>query len=205
MKVLFFSLFIIIADQVSKIFIKGINIPFLNINIVGFEESKSVNVIGDFFKITYVENPGMAFSIGVSTEIKILLSLFSLAAGIGIIYYIYKSKNQKLIFRLALALILGGAIGNFIDRAFYGVIYGYAPLFFGNVVDFIKINITFWGLDYQNFPIFNIADSAVSVGVVLLLLFNKIEVPKVEKKSNDENSDSENTNLASENSNLETN
>ncbi|MFH0734029.1 MAG: signal peptidase II [bacterium] len=201
MKVLFFSLFIIVADQFSKIFIKGINIPFLNINIVGLNEFKSINLVGDFLKITYVENPGMAFGIGVSTEIKILLAFFSLAASIGIVYYLYKSKDKRLMFRIALALVFGGAVGNFIDRAFYGVIYGYAPIFFGNVVDFIKVNITFWGLDYQKFPIFNIADSAISVGMVLLLFFNKTEV---EKKSIDEYSNSGNIKLTSENSNLET-
>ncbi len=182
MKVLFFSLFIVIADQFSKIFIKGINIPFLNINIVGMTERQSINVIGDFFKITCIENPGMAFSIGVSSEIKILLSLFSLAASIGIIYYIYKSHDQRLVLRIALAFILGGAVGNFIDRAFYGIIYGYAPLFFGNVVDFIKINITFGGFNYRSFPIFNVADSAVCIGVFLLLILNILDTTKFGKK-----------------------
>ncbi|MFH0734028.1 MAG: signal peptidase II [bacterium] len=208
MRVLFISLFVVVADQISKIFIKGINIPFLNINIIGMNERESVNVFGDFFKITFVENPGMAFGIGVSTEIKLLLSLFSLAASIGIIYYMYKSKDQRLILRFALALILGGAVGNLIDRTFYGVIYGYAPIFFGNVVDFLNVeffDFNIFGQSYERFPIFNIADSAVSVGVVLLLLFNKIEVSDVEKKSVDEDSGSENTKLPSENSNLETN
>ena len=208
MRVLFVSLFVVIADQLSKFFIKGISIPFLNINIIGMNERQSINVFGDFFKITFVENPGMAFGIGVSTEIKLLLSLFSLAASIGIIYYMYKSKEQKLILRLALALILGGAVGNLIDRTFYGVIYGYAPVFFGNVVDFLNVeffDFNIFGQSYERFPIFNIADSAVSIGVVLLLLFNKVEVPEGEKKSLDENSDSENTNLPIENSNLETN
>lgn len=176
MRVLYFSAVIVIVDQITKFFVKGINIPWLNLNLVGMDERQSFNVIGDFFKITFVENPGMAFGIGVSSEIKLLLSIFSMVASIGIIYYLYKSREQRLIFRIALSLILGGAIGNLIDRALYGVIYNYAPLFYGNVVDFFNVeffDFKFFGQSYQRFPIFNVADAAVSIGVVLLLLFNK--------------------------------
>ncbi len=184
MKVFYYSALVVIIDQITKILVKGINIPFLNLNIVGMDEHQSFNVIGEFFKITFVENPGMAFGIGVNSEIKLLLSIFSIIAGIGIIYYIYISRNERFIFRFALALILGGAIGNLIDRTFYGVIYGYAPLFYGHVVDFFNvefIDFSFFGQTYERFPVFNIADSAVSVGVVLLLFFNKT----VEEKNED--------------------
>ncbi len=208
MKVFFITLFVVIADQISKIFIKGISIPFLNINIVGLSERQSINVFGDFFKITFVENPGMAFGIGVSSEIKLLLSIFSLVASIGIIYYMFKSREQRLVLRVALALILGGAIGNLIDRTFYGVIYGYAPLFFGNVVDFLNVeffDFHLFGQTYERFPIFNIADSAVSIGVVLLLIFNKIEVPEIEEKSSEGKTDSSNIENSLEPANLEVN
>ncbi|HPN39629.1 MAG TPA: signal peptidase II [Melioribacteraceae bacterium] len=186
MKVFYFSALVVIIDQITKILVKGIYIPFLNVNIVGMDEHQSFNVFGEFFKITFVENPGMAFGIGVNSEIKLLLSLFSIIAGVGIAYYIYISRNERFIFRFALALILGGAIGNLIDRTFYGVIYGYAPLFYGHVVDFFNVeffDFTFFGQTYERFPVFNIADSAVSIGVVLLLLFNKA-VP--EKKAEEE-------------------
>jgi len=185
-KVFYFSALVVIIDQITKILVKGIYIPFLNVNIVGMDEHQSFNVFGEFFKITFVENPGMAFGIGVNSEIKLLLSLFSIIAGVGIAYYIYISRNERFIFRFALALILGGAIGNLIDRTFYGVIYGYAPLFYGHVVDFFNVeffDFTFFGQTYERFPVFNIADSAVSIGVVLLLLFNKA-VP--EKKAEEE-------------------
>ncbi len=181
MKVLYYSALVVLIDQITKILVKGIYIPFLNLNITGMDEHQSFNVIGDFFKITFVENPGMAFGIGVNSEIKLLLSLFSIVAVIGIVYYIYISKNERFIFRFALALILGGAIGNLIDRTFYGVIYGYAPLFYGHVVDFFNVeffDFSFFGQTYERFPVFNIADSAVSIGVVLLLLFNKKEKAK---------------------------
>ena len=73
-------------------------------------------------------------------------------------------------------LIFAGATGNMIDRVFYGVFYDYAPLFYGKVVDFILVdipNINIFGKYYDYFPVFNIADSCVSVGIVLLLFYNK--------------------------------
>ncbi len=186
MKVLYYSLVVVIIDQITKILVKGIYIPFLNFNIAGIDKHQSIKVVGDFLQITFVENPGMAFGIGVNSGVKLFLSLFTIAAIIGVLYYLYLSKNEKFIFRFALALILGGAFGNLIDRVFYGVIYGYAPIFYGHVVDFINVeffDFKLFGQTYERFPIFNIADSAVSIGVVLLLFFNKKE--KEEKKVED--------------------
>ncbi len=197
MKVIYYSALVVLIDQVSKILVKGINIPFLNLNIVGMDEHQSFNVFGEFFKITFVENPGMAFGIGVNTEIKLLLSLFSIIAVIGIAYYIYVSRNERFVFRFALALILGGAIGNLIDRTFYGIIYNYAPLFYGHVVDFLNVeffDFSLFGQTYERFPVFNVADSAVSIGVFLLLFFNKVK-PETENKSEIE---SENESVISE-------
>jgi signal peptidase II len=196
-KVIYYSALVVLIDQVSKILVKGINIPFLNLNIVGMDEHQSFNVFGEFFKITFVENPGMAFGIGVNTEIKLLLSLFSIIAVIGIAYYIYVSRNERFVFRFALALILGGAIGNLIDRTFYGIIYNYAPLFYGHVVDFLNVeffDFSLFGQTYERFPVFNVADSAVSIGVFLLLFFNKVK-PETENKSEIE---SENESVISE-------
>lgn len=186
MGVLFVSLFIVVFDQVTKFLVKGGTIPLLHIHVNGMEYGQSINVFGDFFKITFVENPGLAFGIDINETSKLFLSLFSLVASLGILYYIWKSKEQKLIVRFALALILGGALGNLIDRAFYGVFYNYAPVFYGRVVDFF--NMDFWdfkifGRTYERFPIFNIADSAVTVGVALLILFYR---NPEEKKSNEE-------------------
>jgi signal peptidase II len=194
MKVLFITLFIIIADQVSKIWIKGISIPALGINIQGMHYHQSINVIGDFFKFTYVENPGMAFGIQIGG--KLFLSIFTIVATVLLIYYIYKNRNESLYFRFALALILGGAIGNLIDRIFYGKIYGYAPLLYGYVVDFLHVDtptFTILGKTFHSFPIFNIADVAVFIGFAMILFgFNKI--PKTSEKS-EENKPEENKNL----------
>ncbi|MCB9247356.1 MAG: signal peptidase II [Ignavibacteriales bacterium] len=176
MKVIRISAFIVLIDQITKIFVKGISIPFLGLDLPGMQYGSSINVIGDLFKITFVENPGMAFGINVGGYAKLLLSLFSLVASIGIIIYIYKVRNEKLLYRVSLALILGGAVGNLIDRFFYGVIYGYAPLLYGRVVDFLHFNalgFTIFGKTYESFPIFNVADSAVTIGVAILLIFHK--------------------------------
>lgn len=193
MKVLNLSLFVVILDQISKLLVKGISIPFLNINFEGMEYGQSINIIGDIFKFTFVENPGMAFGIDVGGYSKFFLSLFSLIASIAIIIYIYKVREQKLLFRLSLALILGGAVGNLIDRFFYGVIYDYAPLLYGRVVDFLHfdaLGFTIFGKTFDSFPIFNVADSAVTVGVAVLLIFHKSFEPKSEsEESNLENSE----------------
>lgn len=178
MKVLYSTLFIVIADQITKFLVKGGTIPILNIHVEGMYYGQSINVIGEFFKITFVENPGLAFGIEVGEASKLMLSLFTLLACLGIFYYLYKSRHQKLIIRLALAFILGGAIGNLIDRTFYGVFYGYAPIFYGRVVDFFNVDFfdfTILGKTFDRWPIFNIADATVTIGVITLLIFHRTE------------------------------
>ncbi|HAP35167.1 MAG TPA: signal peptidase II [Bacteroidetes bacterium] len=193
MKVLFVTIFIVIADQISKFMIKGIDIPFLGISFQGMPLGNSIPVFGDFLRITFIENPGMAFGIEV-VDGKIFLTMFSIAASIGILFYLYLMRSEKLLFRLSLALILGGAIGNLIDRVFYGVIYGESSLFHGKVVDFIDadfFNIDFLGFQLSRFWVFNIADASVSIGVLLMLFFHRSfvdqkELPAIESKSSTE-------------------
>lgn len=145
-----------------------------------------IEVIGDFFRITFVENPGLAFGIDVDANIKFWISIFSIIASIGLVIYLYVVRTENLGFRISLALILGGAIGNFIDRAFYGVIYGYAPLFYGKVVDFLDFeffNLTLFGRNYDRFAVFNIADSAVTIGIILLLILHRSHPIKESEKA----------------------
>ena len=189
MGVLFVTLFVVLADQITKFLVKGGTLPLLNITVKGMKYGQSFDVFGSFLKITFVENPGMAFGIDVGVSSKLFLSLFSLVASIGILLYLYKVRNQKIVVRLALALILGGAIGNLIDRTFYGVFYGYAPLFYGKVVDFFNMDFfdfTLWGHMYDRFPIFNIADASVTIGVVMLLFFHRIIDTETETTTDDE-------------------
>ncbi len=171
MKVLFVSLAVILIDQISKFYVKGISISFLNLNLNGMYIGQRIPIIGDFFNITFVENPGIAFGIDLGNSFKILISIFSIAASGLLLFYLYKSRKKTLILRLSLALILGGAIGNLLDRVFYGIIYGYAPLFHGKVVDFF--NLRFFDLFMFNrifgSYVFNIADISVTTGVILFL------------------------------------
>lgn len=174
MRVLYLTLGVIFVDQFSKFYIKGINIPFLNISFEGMYYGETISVIGDFFRITFIENPGMAFGFNPGSDFKLWISVFSLIASIGLIVYLYVVRNKSLSLRIALAMILGGAVGNLIDRTFYGIIYKYAPAFYGKVVDFFDFdffNFAIFGRSYDRWPIFNIADASVTVGVFILILF----------------------------------
>ncbi len=174
MKVLFVSIIVVLIDQLSKLLVKGFSIPFLNINYEGMYHGQRIPIIGDLFRLTFIENPGMAFGIDPGDGFKLWISIFSLIASVGIVIYMFLIRNHRLSLRIALAFILGGAIGNLIDRMFYGVFYGYAPLFYGKVVDFLDFDffdITVFGRSYDRWPIFNFADAAVTIGVLILIFF----------------------------------
>jgi signal peptidase II len=171
LKVLFVSFFVIIIDQISKLFVKGFSIPLLHLNFDGMYHGQTIPVIGDFFNLTFVENPGIAFGLDFGSWFKLVISIFTIIACVGLLYYLYKSRGRNLGFRLSIALILGGAVGNLIDRIFYGVIFGYAPLFYGKVVDFFNFRIFNLFMFNRTFGgyVFNIADVSVTSGVILLL------------------------------------
>lgn len=160
--------FLVLFDQITKFIVKGID--FLGLKIDGFYLGESVEVFGNYFTFTFVENPGMAWGIEFGAG-KILLSLFSVFASIALIWYLRKIYFAPNGIRIGIMLILSGAIGNMIDRVFYGVIYGESALFYGKVVDFLRVDIPdMFGMTH--WPVFNIADSCVSVGIVLLIIFN---------------------------------
>ena len=174
MRVLYVTGFIVLIDQVVKLLIKGFEIPLLNLYVSGMSLGESHQIFGDFLRLTFIENPGMAF--GIDLGGKLFLTIFSIFASIGIFIYLYRIRQEAFVVRLALALILGGAVGNLIDRVFYGVIFGEGALFYGKVVDFIDVdffNLNFMGIHANRFPVFNIADASVSCGVVLLLVFHR--------------------------------
>lgn len=170
MKVLIVTFFIVLSDQLTKLYVKGISIPWLGINFEGMPYQSSIPVFGNFFKITFIENPGMAFGLQIGG--KLFLSLFTIFATALLFFFLYKNRKESFLLRLSLAFILGGAFGNLIDRIFYGKIYDYAPYFYGRVVDFLHFdfpNFTIFGKTIYSWPIFNIADIAVSVGFILIL------------------------------------
>lgn len=161
---------VIVIDQVSKIVI-------LNT----MERGESIRLLGDWFRITFTENPGMAF--GIEYGPPALITVFSIAATGLIVLYLKKVGQIYAPYRISLALILGGAVGNIIDRVFYGKILYDAPLFMGKVVDFIHVNV--WrgyvsegvpllGGKYLGlFPIWNVADMAIVMGVIGILVFQR--------------------------------
>ena len=160
-------------------------------------------VIGKWFLIRFIENPGMAFGIDIPGKLgKPALTLFRLIAVVLISIYLKSiiRKNAPLGFVICLSMILAGAIGNIIDSMFYGLIFsessaletavmfpaggGYAPFLHGRVVDMlyfpvIENNLPDWlpiwgGRRFIFFrPIFNIADSAISIGVISIFIFQR--------------------------------
>ncbi len=166
------SILLIIFDQSTKLAVKGFNL--FGWQHQGMYYGESIPIWGTFLQLTYIENPGMAFGIEFGWG-KIFLSLFSIFASIALGYYLYKITFAHKAVRIGISLVFAGAVGNLIDRVFYGVFYGTQPLFYGHVVDFIQVDIpdiNIMGVNYTHFPIFNIADSCVTCGIILLILFH---------------------------------
>jgi signal peptidase II len=165
MRVLWFSFALLAIDQVSKTLVYILMMP-----------GQSIPVIGDLLKFTYTTNPGMAF--GLELGPKLFLSVFSIVATVGLIGYLWMVRTAPRGYRLALAAVIGGAMGNVIDRTFYGVVYGYGPLFHGEVIDFIHVDLWRGFVDLPVlgtqfiplFPIWNVADMAIVLGVVAVII-----------------------------------
>lgn len=165
MRVLWVSLALLVVDQATKVLVVARMLP-----------GQQIPLLGDWLKLTYTTNPGMAF--GLTLGSKLFLTLFSVAATVLIVAYLWMVRTGPLGYRLALATIIGGASGNVIDRVFYGRIYDYAPLFYGEVVDFIHVDlwrgfleVPLLGARYVTlFPIWNVADMAIVVGVASVIL-----------------------------------
>ncbi|MBV7441282.1 lipoprotein signal peptidase [Weeksellaceae bacterium TAE3-ERU29] len=196
------AVLIVVIDQISKFYIK-----------THFEIGESVTVFHDWFKIAFVENPGMAYGMQWGGPLgKVVLAVLRWILCGWIIWFVMTKgrKYRSNYFIIPVALILAGALGNVIDSTFYGLIFdsgttwnsqlgdwnrwypgisqanfeGYAPIFQGCVVDMLYFplfnynipeSIPFIGGLKGIFfsPVFNIADSAISVGGALLLLFQK--------------------------------
>jgi signal peptidase II len=165
MAVLWISVFVVLLDQATKLMVKGS--PWHWLPLEGIPYGHSLPFIDDIVRITYIENPGIAFGINIP-GFKVFFAIFSFVASIAIVIYLKRNLHRlRLVERIALALILGGAVGNLIDRVSYGVMFGEQPLFYGRVVDWLDVVILHKWFGY----IFNGADSAVTIGVVALVIF----------------------------------
>ncbi|SMO31854.1 signal peptidase II [Fodinibius sediminis] len=132
-------------------------------------------VIPGWLAFHYTQNPGMALGMRwASTEV---ISMIAIIATLGILgYVVYNRNNANLGYLLCMGLILGGAIGNIIDRLLMAQIEQYGGVLEGHVVDFIHFNLEISG--YPVFPyIFNVADIAISVAIISMLLFHKKVMP----------------------------
>jgi signal peptidase II len=188
---------ILVIDQVVKIIIK-----------THFYLNEDIEVFS-WFKIAFVENDGMAWGTTLSdvfpfipeNKAKLTLTVFRIIAVTGIGFWLYnviaRKKSNLLI--IAISMIFAGALGNILDSVFYGTLFsdsinevarfmpeegGYAPLFYGKVVDMLHFpiwsgvlpeNVPLVGGKYVSFfdPVFNVADMAISTGIGILIFFNK--------------------------------
>lgn len=178
---------VLVVDQAIKIWVK-----------TGFHLGEQL-YIASWFRLVFIENPGMAF--GMELGSKLLLTLFRIVVVAALVWYVLKIcpyRSAPTGYLVCLALITAGAAGNIFDCVFYGVIFdnpappalaqmfpdsgGYAPLFMGKVVDMFYFPLfsfdwprwvpMFGGSHFVFFqPIFNFADAAISVGVIVLLIF----------------------------------
>lgn len=182
-------LFLVLADQIFKIWVK-----------THFALGESIPVLGNWFNLRFIENEGMAFGLSFGDNIgKLLLSVFRILLTGFMFYYLFrliKQSKADLLIISVFSLIIAGAMGNILDSLFYGLIFnestpfavatlfppegGYAPFFYGKVVDMFDFNLfplpdwlPIFGGSYFFPAIFNIADSCITVGVILVIIFNK--------------------------------
>lgn len=191
---LLLAIVLLVVDQWIKISVK-----------TGMCLHESIRVT-DWFYISFIENNGMAF--GMTIVNKLFLSLFRIIAIVALGWYLFRQlrRQARMLWLVCLTLVFAGAVGNLIDCMFYGLIFnasspyyvsyfvpfghGYAPFLMGKVVDmfYFPIIVTTWpdwmpvigGDEFVFFsPVFNFADSCVSVGVILILLFCRKELSQI--------------------------
>ncbi|MDP3764915.1 MAG: signal peptidase II [Nanoarchaeota archaeon] len=131
------ALLIVVLDQLTKFLIKQ-----------NFQLNHSIPIMNDILHLTYITNTGSAF--GLFKGFNLIFILFSIIVVVAIFCYLTKIKENEKMLQFTIGLLLGGAIGNLIDRLFYGA-----------VIDFV---------DFRIWPVFNVADSAVTISIIFLII-----------------------------------
>lgn len=190
---------ILILDQVLKIWVK-----------THMHIGEEISLIGDWCLLHFVENEGFAFGMSVGgTWGKLILTLFRFAASVALLWWLFRmiAKGARTSLVVCLSLIVVGAIGNLIDCCFYGLIFnesyysvaqlfppegGYAPFLYGRVVDMFYLPVVdtvlpegfpIWGGQHFVFfnAIFNLADSAITIGAFWLIIDQCFIAPSCSK------------------------
>lgn len=173
---------VVMIDQIVKLTVK-----------FNMQPGEDIAVLGESLHINFIENRGAAFGLTIADlfhkigvpmsedTAKVLLTLFSIGAVVVIVALLQQVRNYRSALPFFLAMILGGALGNIIDRVFYGVWFSgmnwyEGGLFHGRVVDMFYVDWyqgEVWGIDVNLWPVFNIADLAISIGIVAIVLFQR--------------------------------
>lgn len=187
---------VILIDQLVKLAVK-----------FNMQPGEDIPIVGESFRINFIENKGAAFGLTIADILenvgitlsednaKVMLTVFSIAAVVVIVYLLNQVRHHRSALPFFLALILGGAIGNIIDRVFYGVWFAgmnwyEGGLFFGRVVDMFYMDLyrgEIFGIAVNLWPVFNIADLAISIGIVALIFFQRRFFRKHQKAVQAEN------------------
>lgn len=180
---------LVLLDQILKIWVK-----------THMTLGETIPLLGNWLNLCFVENPGMAFGLSFGQNIgKLMLTLVRIVLVVFLCWYMHrliKRDQMDIPVLITFSLIIAGALGNILDCLFYGLIFnestplavaalfpeggGYAPFLYGKVVDMIYVKLfhipesfPLWGGTYFFPAIFNFADSCVTVGVALVIIFNK--------------------------------
>ncbi len=165
LRLILLGIALVVIDQIIKVLVK-----------TNMEYGEQIYLIGDWCRLCFVENEGMAFGWAFGGDVgKFLLSTFRIVLSAALIWWISSllKKATPTGVLVGLTMITAGAIGNIVDCLFYGIIWDYAPFMFGKVVDmfYFPLIVGEGGRVIFFSPVFNFADSCVTVGAFYLLLF----------------------------------